>query len=404
MFVCRTGKSQALDGVMVFQAGVEQLSILLVGADDGGTSRLRQWLSSDARAFVGHADNDRSAAAILGERSWDLLVIDPAGCEGLEFIRQAKTHDRWLATLVVTGDHGPTFVERAVQTRIEGLMFEPVSRMPFMKRVFELAEESRDRRRRRQKRVLAIGAHPDDVEIGCGGTLAKHKADGDLLHILTLSLGSAGGDANVRLREALQAAELSGATIEFGNLPDSRISDGKETIDVIEAAIQEFQPTHIYTHSLEDTHQDHRSVHMATLAAARSVPNVYCYQAPSWTVEFRPNRFVDISTFVEAKLQAIGAHKSQVDRSASLGEDVIVSTARYWGRHAGCVMAEPLRVVRQRAGAMASDIRSNDIMERPRIVSIDRRSRGRLHSIEAASSSRDAASTDSRAAMATASR
>jgi LmbE family N-acetylglucosaminyl deacetylase len=85
--------------------------------------------------------------------------------------------------------------------------------------------------------------------------VGEHRADGDLLHILTLSLGSAGGDANVRVHEALRAAELLGAAIDFGNLPDCHISEGIETIDLIQAAILRFRPTHVYTHSLEDAHQ-----------------------------------------------------------------------------------------------------------------------------------------------------
>lgn len=94
---------------------------------------------------------------------------------------------------------------------------------------------------------------------------------------------------------------------------------------------------------------------MATLTAASSVPNVYCYQTPSSTVEFSPNRFVDISDYVEAKLRTLGCHKSQVDRSASLSHDMIVATARYWGRYAGNRMAEPIKIIRQLAGFKAQD-------------------------------------------------
>jgi LmbE family N-acetylglucosaminyl deacetylase len=108
------------------------------------------------------------------------------------------------------------------------------------------------------------------------------------------------------------------------------------------------RPTHVYTHSIEDTHQDHRAVHAASLVAARSVPNVYCYQTPSSTVEFRPQRFVDITNFIGAKLQAIDAYGSQAERMAALQHDNIIASARYWGRFAGYVMAEPMRVVRQR--------------------------------------------------------
>ena len=120
----------------------------------------------------------------------------------------------------------------------------------------------------------------------------------------------------MRTAEAQRAAALLGAKLEFGNLRDAHITEGVETIEIIEAAIRELRPTHVYTHCLEDTHQDHRAVHAASLVAARDVPNVYCYQSPSSTVEFRPNRFVDITEYMKAKLQAIGAYQSQVDRMA----------------------------------------------------------------------------------------
>jgi LmbE family N-acetylglucosaminyl deacetylase len=247
-------------------------------------------------------------------------------------------------------------MRQAVKCRIDGLLFKPVAPAEFMEQTLLLAEAVHTRRQRQQKRVLAIGAHPDDVEIGCGGSLAKHQAKGDILHILTLSRGAAGGDVNVRTAEAQRAAELLGAKLQFGNLQDSRITDGVETIEIIQAAVRQLRPTHVYTHCLEDTHQDHRAVHAASLVAARGVPNIYCYQTPSSTVEFRPNRFVDITEYIKQKLHAIGAYKSQVDRMESLQDDVILTSARYWGRYAGYVLAEPMRIVRQRDGDMTPDI------------------------------------------------
>ena len=155
---------------------------------------------------------------------------------------------------------------------------------------------------RARQRVLAIGAHPDDVEIGCGGTLAKHRAAGDDLMILTLSHGAQGGEARLRGEEARHAAAMLGANLELHDLPDACISEGVETIRIIEAAIRAFAPTHVYTHSREDTHQDHRAVHAASVVASRGVANLYGYQSPSSTVEFRPQRFVDISAHIDDKL------------------------------------------------------------------------------------------------------
>jgi LmbE family N-acetylglucosaminyl deacetylase len=343
----------------VVKAPVNELpNILVVDRDASGASLGAQRPETGAKARLAYAADTVTAARMIHEEERDLVVVDPASPEDFEFLKHTKAHNRWLAVMVVTGNQSPEFLRRAVQSRIDGLMFKPVSPAQFMKQALLLAEEARSRRQRQQKRVLAIGAHPDDVEIGCGGALAKHQSRGDLLHILTLSLGASGGDVNVRATEARRAAELLGAKLEFGNLRDAHISESTETIDIIQAAIRELRPTHVYTHSLEDTHQDHRAVHTASMVAARGVPNVYCYQSPSSTVEFSPNRFVDITDFIKAKLGAIGAYKSQVERSAMLQDDVILATARYWGRYAGHVMAEPMRIVRQRDGEMTPDIGS----------------------------------------------
>ena len=345
---------QAPGSVAATHSANEELPrILLVDGDMGNASRVRRWSKGGAQASLGHAADINAATQMMAERQWDVVVIDPAVPGGIEFLKQVKLRNRWVATMVVTESPSPEFIQLIVQCRIDGLMFKPVIEAPFVKQALELAQESRTRRQQQQKRVLAIGAHPDDVEIGCGGALAKHNASGDVLRILTLSRGAAGGDVNVRVREASKAAEMLGAQIEFGNMPDAHISEGSETIDFIQAAIEKFQPTHVYAHSFEDTHQDHRAAYTATLTAARSVPNVYCYQTPSSTVDFSPNRFVDISDFIGDKLRALACHGSQVARMASLSDDVIVSTARYWGRYAGYGMAEPIRIIRQRAGFKA---------------------------------------------------
>jgi LmbE family N-acetylglucosaminyl deacetylase len=303
---------------------------------------------------------------MLSVETYDLVAVDPATSPGgFALLKYVKDNYRWTATLVATHNQEPQFLRQAVKCRIDGLLFRPATSTEFVEQVLLLAEEVNVRRRRQQKRVLAIGAHPDDVEIGCGGALAKHHARYDVLHILTLSRGAAGGDVNMRAVEAHRAAAMVGAHLEMASLRDTDISPGAETISIIEAAIRELHPTHVYTHSLEDTHQDHRAVHAASLVAARRVPNVYCYQTPSSTVDFKPNRFVDITHYIDRKIDLIGAYKSQVDRMDSIQPDVVLSTARYWGRFAGYVLAEPMQIIRQRDGELAADPAKEQAQSQP---------------------------------------
>ena len=293
-------------------------------------------------------DSD-AAMHLVATRPYDLVAAEPDRTPGgFALLKYIKDNYRWTATLIVMQSEEPRLLREALRCHVDGLILRPSGPEAFVEEVMLLAREANARRQRQQKRVLAIGAHPDDVEIGCGGALARHFADYDVIRILTLSRGAAGGDTNLRLSEAHDAAAMLGARLRIENLPDTAIEPGGETIAIIQDAIAQMGATHVYTHTIEDTHQDHRAVHTASLVAARAVPNVYCYQSPSSTTRFEPQRYVDITSFIEKKIGLIGAYKSQIDRMVSIQPDVILSSAPYWGRFAGYVLAEPFQVVRER--------------------------------------------------------
>jgi LmbE family N-acetylglucosaminyl deacetylase len=334
---------------MVRRSQEDRLHILVVTTEDDVSAVLKHDFAAISGATPTFAPDVETAIRMLAAEHYDVVAIDPAVTpNGFELLTHVKDNYRWIATLLASHEQDPQFLRRAVKCRIDGLLFRPVGSHEFVEQAMLLAKAVSANRQRQQLRVLAVGAHPDDVEIGCGGALAKHHANGDILQILTLSRGAAGGDVNVRAVEAHHAAELLGASLQMGDLRDTHITEGTPTIGIIEDVIRELRPTHVYTHCAEDTHQDHRAVHAASLVAARGVPNLYCYQSPSSTVEFQPNRFVDITDFIKVKIQAIDSYRSQVARMDALQHDVILSTARYWGRYAGYVLAEPLSVVRQR--------------------------------------------------------
>lgn len=340
---------------VVEQSAQTQLRILLVDRDEPETAEVRRAFDRNPEIHLEFTADTETASHMIAATRHDLVVIDAELPGSFALLKEIKNKYRWVGTLVVSRNHTPSFLRQVVKSRIDGLLFKPVTPAELLEQAILLATAVSVRRHSQQMRVLAIGAHPDDVEIGCGGTLAKHHANHDLLHILTLSRGSAGGDVNIRAIEAQSAATLLGAHLKIANLSDTYIGEGAETISAIEAAVRELNPTHVYTHCLEDTHQDHRAVHTASLVACRNVPNVYCYQTPSSTVEFKPHRFVDITEFIKQKVELISVYKSQVDRMPSIQSDLRLATARYWGRFAGYVLAEPLRIIRQRDSDMVPD-------------------------------------------------
>lgn len=342
-----TGESEKPRLIVVERPRRDRRRVLLADRDRETASALSRAANASDRVCLEYASEPRAAGALLKGQQWDVLAVDPVDAADFDFLHSVKRTHRWLATMIVSRTWTPEFTSSAMRCGADGLLFKPVAPAEFLDHALLLATQANERRQREQKRVLAIGAHPDDVEIGCAGTLAKHRAAGDIVHILTLSRGARGGDINVRSLEAQRAAQILGALLKFGNMADGHIGEGIDTIRIIEDAVADLSPTHVYTHSLDDTHQDHRAAHAATVVAARAVPNVYCYQAPSSTASFQPNRYVDITDFLGAKLQATSAYESQVQRVRDLHPDYVIAEARHWGRFAHHVLAEPFRIFRQ---------------------------------------------------------
>jgi LmbE family N-acetylglucosaminyl deacetylase len=178
--------------------------------------------------------------------------------------------------------------------------------------------------------VLAIGAHPDDVEIGCGGALLAHRQAGDEVTILVMSDGNDGRGPNRRIDEQEEAARSLGAELIWGGFRDGSVPEGKESIDVIEMALIRAKADLVYTHCVRDTHQDHRATAAATVSATRNVSRVLFYESPT-SVGFAPNFYVNIGNLVEAKLDLIRCHISQVIKNGIVDLEALEAQARFRG-------------------------------------------------------------------------
>jgi LmbE family N-acetylglucosaminyl deacetylase len=160
--------------------------------------------------------------------------------------------------------------------------------------------------------ILAIGAHPDDIEYGCAGTLVKYADRGHRILLMILTGGEEGGSGDERQREQSAAAEIIGAQQVFwGGYRDTQLPLNKELICKIEEVLGEVKPDLILVNYGDDTHQDHRILTEATMSATRYVRNVLFFEGPT-TQNFNPQVFVDISDTLERKFQALKAHGSQV--------------------------------------------------------------------------------------------
>jgi LmbE family N-acetylglucosaminyl deacetylase len=198
--------------------------------------------------------------------------------------------------------------------------------------------------------VLAVGAHPDDIELGCAGTLLLHKRNGDKVYLLVLTRGEASGNAEAREKECRKAAEILAVDgLFFGGLEDTKVHDGRETIDAIEKIIDEVSPNIIYAPDFKDTHQDHRNTGHATLSAARRCKMILLYECASTQTDFCPQVFVDIQESFELKKKATLVFGSQVNErnpptKYSLAVKAIEGLAKFRGYQAGVDVAEAFEV------------------------------------------------------------
>ena len=333
-------------------------SNVLLAEDDGDLSGLVQHWCTRAGWSVTCAADGAEAMHLAKRPGFDILLSDlrMPSATGIDVIEESKRSHPWRPAILLTAFPEGNGSQRRWHEPADDLLLKPLHEDVVVGRVARWLASRPRSEREGTSMIVAVGAHPDDVEVGCGGALARHKAQGDAVVILTMTRGTAGGCRVKRTLEAYEAASLAGAELVLGDLPDTRLSCDPEAIAIIEEVIQRTQPSVVYTHSAHDNHQDHRAVHAATLVAARRVPRVFAYQSPSCTVDFRPNLFVDIEPFLDHKLRLVDVFASQTVKCPYLEAELLVAMARYWGRLAGCRMVEAMEVLRTVDGGFSDGI------------------------------------------------
>ena len=215
-----------------------------------------------------------------------------------------------------------------------------------------------------QLHILAFGAHPDDVEIGMGGTIAKYAEKGYRIGICDLTLAelSSNGTVELRQKEAREAADILGvaARINLG-LPDRGLYVTEEAVKSIVSVIRRYRPRVVFAPYWVDRHPDHgrcaRLVEEAVFSAgirryktepdlpAHRVHSVYYYMINAWE---RPHFVIDISDTIDKKLASLRAYESQFTKTAGSVDtpltdgyiEMVESRERLLGKEAGVMFAE----------------------------------------------------------------
>lgn len=219
-----------------------------------------------------------------------------------------------------------------------------------------------------KKLILVVAAHADDEALGCGGTLARHAAEGDEVHVVFMADG-------VGARGGVQAEALCARTEAMGSalkalgvsgwqalgLPDNQMDSLPllQVVQPLERIIATLAPHTIYTHHCGDLNVDHRVTHQAVMTACRPLPGSPCREIFSFEVmsstewagpgqaAFQPNFFVEISNYWQQKHQALEAYELEMrapPHSRSIAH--LDALARHRGASIGVERAEAFMSVR----------------------------------------------------------
>lgn len=216
-----------------------------------------------------------------------------------------------------------------------------------------------------KNKILVLAAHPDDETLGCGGTLLKHKAAGDSTHwLIATTISEEHGYYKAREQEVERVNQL----YDFDSVHNLRLKTMQvdeysmtDLIGKISAVIQEVQPNIIYLPFKSDVHSDHRKLFEAAFSCTKSfrypfIKKIYMMEtlsetefAPSTKEDsFVPNVFVDITPYIEKKLEIMRVFSSEIgEHPFPRSERNIRALATLRGATAGCEYAESFMLLKE---------------------------------------------------------
>ncbi|MFW3341632.1 PIG-L deacetylase family protein [Aliarcobacter butzleri] len=203
--------------------------------------------------------------------------------------------------------------------------------------------------------VLAIGAHFDDIELGCGGALAKHVANGDKVYAYVATKSGFTNHQNIEIRsneiankEGETAMNILGVELIKGSFNTLEIEFIDELNLEIIKIVEDRNIDLVYSHWMGDIHHDHQAVAKASLHSCRHVPRQLMYRS-NWyhsNLEFKGNFYIDISDFWEIKKKSIEAHESEMERTGKKWIEFFHNEAKNAGQRIEVKYAEVFEVIK----------------------------------------------------------
>lgn len=203
------------------------------------------------------------------------------------------------------------------------------------------------------KTIIAFGAHPDDLEIGMGGTIAKLSAIGYSVQpvIATLPNFVKSDTKEGRKSESMLSAKVMGCKYPiFLDLSPEQMVFGRKLVTLIDSLITEHKPDSVFTQWHGDSHQDHQILTSSVISACRNQNNLFMYETtiPGGITQnsFRPQLFVDITKTVDIKKNALECFQSQFSRCGEIWIPAVIGRCSFRGYQVDAKYAEAFEVVK----------------------------------------------------------
>ncbi|MCK5174600.1 MAG: PIG-L family deacetylase [Planctomycetes bacterium] len=203
--------------------------------------------------------------------------------------------------------------------------------------------------------ILAIGAHFDDIDLGCSGTLIKHIKNGDNVHMIVITdsayrdpKGKEVRGADIAIAEGQKAAEIIGGKLICLGYSTFMVPFGEDLTKELTRYIEELEIDVAYSHWIGDLHRDHQYAGRCALMAGRHVPRFLMYRSNYYDTDrtFRNNFYSDITDEMDSKIEVISAHKSELERVRYQWLDFFKNQNANDGQKIGVKFAECFEVVR----------------------------------------------------------
>ena len=326
-------------------------AVLLVEEDPTDARSMQALIQQGGNFHVTTATDGDKGATLIASREWIFVIVNLAlsGKDGVEVIQAGRKKYPDLPIMFVSASSNPALLEAAFRAGANHQITLPIDPEEVLAQIRASAEERADTASVEADQVptvVAVGASPGDLEMGCGGVLCQHRADGYSIAIVNLA---GGGDPHSGLAErARSAADLLDAQMNNIGEETRHIVDLGEATSTLQQVIETSRPSVLYVPTASSGQPSSVESHRIALALAPGVPEVRAFQDPAATVDFEPQFFVDLVPQMEQKLELVGLYGNL--GLENVNPELARATARYWGRFADAAEVEPFEVIRRADG------------------------------------------------------